>query len=70
MYTLGDDGGVLIGGILGGFGTSSLECDSVSLVLNSLRSDKSLDLGCFCVWLAAALRGDFSSNDEFTVEYC
>lgn len=68
--TLGDDRGVLGGGILGGFGTSSLKSDSVSLVLDSLRSNKSLDLGGLGVWLATVLGDNLSSNDKFTAQNC
>lgn len=66
MDTLGDDLGVLVGSIFRGLGGSSLECQSVSLVLHALRCDKSLDLGGFGVWLAAALGCNFSSNDELS----
>lgn len=64
--TLGEELGVFVSGVFGGFSASSLECDSVSLVLHSLRSDQSLDLWCFCVWLSTFLLGcNFTSNDEF-----
>jgi len=55
MDSLGKDLGILVGSILGGLGTSSLDCDSVSLVLHSLRCDKSLDLGSLCVGLSTLL---------------
>lgn len=68
MDTLGDDLGVLVGSIFRGLGGSSLECQSMSLVLHALRCDKSLDLGGFGVWLAAALGCNFSSNDELSAQ--
>jgi len=55
MNSLGEELGVLVGRILGLLSTSSLDCDSVSLVLHSLRCDKSLDLGSLCVGLSTLL---------------
>lgn len=67
MDALGDELRVLIGGVFRGFGTSSLECDSVSLVLLALRSDKSLNFGRFGVWLGTFLLWcNFSSDHEFS----
>ncbi len=58
---------ILVGSILGRLGTSSLDCDSVSLVLHSLRRDESLDLGGLGVWFSTLFLGlDLSSNDEFS----
>jgi len=67
VNSLGKKLRVLIGSILGGLGTPPLECDSVSLVLHSLRSNKTLDLGSLGVWLSALLlRLNLSSDDEFS----
>jgi len=67
MNSLGKKLSVLVGSILGCLGTSSLDCNSVSLVLDSLGSDKSLDLGSLCVGLSTLLlRLDLSSNNEFS----
>lgn len=69
VHTLGQQLRVLVCGILGGFSASALECDSVSLVLQALRSDESLNLGGLGVWLGAFLLGDhFTSNDELAIE--
>lgn len=68
MDTLGQQLGVLVGGILGGFCTSSLQRNAVSLVLHSLRGDESLDLGGLGVWFGTLLLGDnFTTDDEFAV---
>lgn len=68
VNTLGQQLRVLVCGILGGFCASSLECDSVSLVLQALRGDESLDLGGLGVGLRAFLLGDnFTSNNEFAI---
>jgi len=66
MHTLGQQLSILVRGILGCLGMSSLEGNAMSLVLQSLRGDQSLDLGGFGVWLSAFLLGDdFTSDDEF-----
>lgn len=65
VHTLGQQLSILVSSILGSLRASSLECDSVSLVLHSLRSDESLDLGGLGVWLGALLLGDdFTADDE------
>lgn len=52
--------------ILGGFGLATLERHSVTLVLETLRGDETLDTGCFGVgFLAFALGLDFAADDEF-----
>lgn len=52
--------------ILGGFGSPLLKCDPVTLVLEALRGDESLDSGGLGVGLLAlALRLDLAANDEF-----
>lgn len=71
VYTLGQQLGVLVCGVLGGFGTSSLECDSVSLVLQALRGDQSLDLRGLGVGFRTFLLGDnLTSDNEFAVRQC
>jgi hypothetical protein len=53
------------GGILGSFRVAALECDPVALVLETLRSNQTLDTGSLGVWLLAlALRLDLTANDE------
>jgi len=57
--------GVTYGGILGGFRAAALECDTVALVLETLGSDQTLDLGSLGVGLCALLlAGDFTADDE------
>lgn len=69
VNTLSQELGVLVGSILRGFRTSSLEGEAVSLVLNALGSDESLDLGSLGVWLRALLLGgDLTTDDELAVE--
>jgi hypothetical protein len=68
MHTLGQQLRVLVRSILGGFRASSLECNSVSLVLQALRGDKSLDLRGLGVGLCAFLLGDdLTSDNKFAV---
>jgi hypothetical protein len=44
---------------------TALECDPVTLVLETLRSDQALDLGSLGVCLLALALGlDFTTNDE------
>ena len=53
------------GGVLGGLGLATLECDPVALVLEALRSDKTLDLGGLGVGLCALLLGlNLAADDE------
>jgi len=62
---LGKDLSVLVGSILGSLRATALECESVALVLETLRSNKTLDLGGLGVGLCALLLGDdFTANDE------
>ena len=43
----------------------ALECDPVTLVLETLRGDQTLDLRSLGVWLLALALGlDFTTNDE------
>lgn len=45
---------------------AALQSDSVSFMLESLRSDKTLDTGSFGIgFLAFAFGLDFAANDEF-----
>ncbi len=45
---------------------TTLQCNSMSLVLKALGSDETLNLRGFGVWLLAfALGLDFTANDEF-----
>lgn len=53
------------GGVLGSLRTAALECDTVALVLQTLGSDQTLDLGGLGVGLRALLLGlDFAADDE------
>lgn len=55
---------VTYGLILDLLGLAALECDAVTLVLQTLGSDQTLDLGSLGVRLGALLLGlDLSSND-------
>ena len=68
MHTLSQQLRVLVRSILGGLRPSSLECKSVSLVLDALGCDESLDLGGFGVWFGAFfLGGDFSTDDKLAL---
>jgi len=65
--TLGEDLGVLVGSILGLLGVAALECDAVTLVLEALWGNKTLDLRCLGVWLLAfALWLDLTTDDELS----
>lgn len=56
---------VTYGSILGSLRTAALECDPVALVLETLGSDQTLDLGSLGVWLRALLLGlDLAADDE------
>ena len=51
--------------ILGCLSIAALECNAVTLVLETLRSDETLDLGGLGVWLLALILGlDFTADDE------
>jgi hypothetical protein len=53
------------GSILGLLGVAALQCDAVALVLKTLRSNQTLDLGSLGVWLLAlALRLNLTTNNE------
>lgn len=53
------------GSILGSLRTAALECDPVALVLETLGSDQTLDLGSLGVGLCALLLGlDLAADDE------
>jgi hypothetical protein len=57
--------GVTYSSILGCFSPSSLECGPVALVLKTLRSNQSLDLGGLGVGLLSLTFGlDFAADDE------
>jgi len=65
MDALGEKGSVFVGSILGGLSSSSLEGDSVALVLKTLRSNESLNPGSLGVWLLPLALGlDFATNNE------
>lgn len=53
------------GGILGSFRAAALECDTVALVLQTLGSNQTLDLGGLGVGLGTLLLGlDLTADDE------
>jgi hypothetical protein len=65
MHPLRQQLRVLVRRILGGLCSASLESDTVAFVLQTLRSDETLDLGGFGVGFGAFLfRGDFSADYE------
>lgn len=69
VHTLRQQRSILVRGILGGLGGSSLQCNTMSLVLHALRGDESLDLGGLGVGLFAfSLGGDFATNDELAID--
>lgn len=52
--------------VLAGFRTTALKCDAVALVLETLRSDETLDAGSLGVGLSTLLLGlDLTTDDEF-----
>jgi hypothetical protein len=59
-----DSSGGTYGSILGGLCASALEGDSVTLVLETLGSDESLDLGGLGVGLLVALGLDLAADDK------
>lgn len=62
--TLGKDSGILIGLILDLLGLAALERNAVTLVLEALGSDETLDAGSLGVGLLAlTLGGDLATND-------
>lgn len=68
MDALGQQLSILVRSVFGCLGASSLEGDAVSLVLHTLRSDESLDLGGLGVGFGTFLLGDdFTTDDEFAV---
>jgi len=53
------------GGVLGGLGLATLECDPVALVLEALRSDETLDARSLGVWLGTLLLWlNFTTDDK------
>lgn len=50
-------GGRTYGGILGLLSVAALQCNAVALVLETLGSDETLDLGGLGVWLLALTLG-------------
>jgi len=63
--TLGEGSSIFIGSILGLLGVAALQCDAVTLVLETLRSNKTLDLGSLGIWLLAlALRLNLTTDNE------
>jgi hypothetical protein len=66
MHPLRQELRVLIRRILGRLRATTLQRDTVAFVLETLRSDETLDLGSFSVGFGAfLLGGDFASNNEF-----
>lgn len=63
--SLGQQGCVLGSVLLLLLSVPSLDGESMSLVLESLRGHQSLDLWCLCVCLLALL-GDFTSDDKLS----
>lgn len=65
VNALGEESGVLVGSILGLLGVAALEGDAVTLVLEALWGDETLDLWCLGVWLLAlTLWLNLAANDE------
>jgi len=63
--TLGEGLSIFISCILGSLCVTALQCDTVTLVLETLGGDETLNLGSLGVWLLAfALGLDFTSDDE------
>jgi len=67
VNTLGKQLRIVIGRILRGLRSPPLKCDPVSLVLDTLGGDETLDLGGFGVWFLAFTLGlNLSSDNEFS----
>jgi hypothetical protein len=65
MDAFGEESRVLVRSILGSLRSSSLEGDSVTLVLKALRGNEPLDLGSLGVWLLPLILGlDLATNNE------
>lgn len=63
--TLVEDLGVLGSSVLGSLGLATLECDPVALVLETLRSNETLDARGLGVWLGTLLLWlNFTTDDE------
>jgi hypothetical protein len=57
--------GVTYGSVLGSLRAAALECDTVALVLETLRSNQTLDLGSLGVGLGTLLLGlNLAADDE------
>ena len=70
MHTLGEQLSIFIRSILRRLCSPSLQCDTVTLMLDALGGDEALDLWCFGVWLGSFLLGDYlSSNDELAAVF-
>ena len=70
MHTLGEQLSILGRSILRSLCSPPLECDAMTLVLDTLWSDEALNLRCFGVRLGSFfLWDDFSSNDELAVRF-
>jgi len=65
VQALGKDLSILVGSILGSLRAAALECDPVALVLETLRSNQTLDLGSLGVWPGALLLGlNLTADDK------
>lgn len=53
-------------GILDALGLSTLEGDTMTLVLKTLGGNETLDLGCFLIGFLVAFGLDFAADDIFT----
>jgi len=65
--TLSKNSGVVVSSILLSLSITALERNAVTLVLEALGRNKTLDFWCLGVWLLAlTLWLDFTTNDEFS----
>lgn len=65
--TLGEDSSVFVGSFLGTLRVTTLECESMTLVLETLWGDQTLDLWCLGVdLLALTLWLNLTTDNEFT----
>jgi len=63
--TLAQDGSILVSSILGTLSIATLESEAVTLVLKTLGSNQTLDLGGLGVWLLALTLGlDLTTDDK------
>jgi len=63
--TLGENCGIFVSSILSSLRVAALECDTMTLVLETLRSNQTLNLWCLGIWLLTlTLWLDFTTDNK------